>query len=62
MVNSPEVPGGIGTIAMCVNTIPMIINAKPGLHTMLTIRHQEQSWGDMRDLIDGMQNSKIMMT
>jgi len=52
MVNSPEVPGGIGTIAMCVNTIPQIINAKPGLHTMLTIPVPRAIMGDMRDLID----------
>ncbi|MDD3751999.1 MAG: dihydrodipicolinate reductase, partial [Tissierellia bacterium] len=52
LVNSPEVPGGIGTIAMCVNTIPMIINAKPGLNTMLTIPAPRAIMGDMRDLID----------
>ena len=52
LVNSPEVPGGIGTIAMCVNTIPRIINAKPGLHTMLTIPAPRAIMGDMRDLID----------
>ncbi|MDD2494041.1 MAG: 2,4-diaminopentanoate dehydrogenase [Tissierellia bacterium] len=52
MVNSPEVPGGIGTIAMCVNTIPHIINAKPGLHSMITIPVPRAIMGDMRDLID----------
>ena len=52
MVNSPEVPGGIGTIAMCVNTIPQIINAKPGLHSMITIPVPRAIMGDMRDLID----------
>lgn len=51
MVNSPEVPGGIGTIAMCVNTIPNIINARPGLHTMITIPVPRAIMGDMRDLI-----------
>ena len=52
MINSPEVPGGIGTIAMCVNTIPQIINAKPGLHTMISIPVPRAIMGDMRDLID----------
>ena len=52
MINSPEVPGGIGTIAMCVNTIPQIINAKPGLHTMITIPAPRAIMGDMRDQID----------
>ena len=27
----PEVPGGIGTIVMCVNMIPHVINATPDL-------------------------------
>jgi 4-hydroxy-tetrahydrodipicolinate reductase len=51
MVNSPEVPGGIGTIAMCVNMIPHVINANPGLHTMLTLPVPRAIMGDMRDLI-----------
>lgn len=52
LANTPEVPGGIGTIAMCVNTIPQIINAKPGLHTMITIPVPRAIMGDMRDMID----------
>lgn len=52
MVNSPEVPGGIGTIAMCVNMIPQIINSKPGLQTMITLPVPRAIMGDMRDLID----------
>ncbi|MCQ4635669.1 2,4-diaminopentanoate dehydrogenase [Anaerovorax odorimutans] len=51
MVNSPEVPGGIGTIAMCVNTIPHIINARPGLHTMIDLPVPRVIMGDMRDMI-----------
>ena len=51
MVNSPEVPGGIGTIAMCVNMIPQTINARPGLHTMITLPVPRAIMGDMRDLI-----------
>lgn len=51
MVNSPEVPGGIGTIAMCVNMIPHLINARPGLHTMITLPVPRAIMGDMRDLI-----------
>ena len=52
MVNSPEVDGGIGTIAMCVNMIPQIINAEPGLHTMLTLPVPRAIMGDMRDRIN----------
>lgn len=52
MVNSPEINGGVGTIAMCVNMIPQIINAKPGLQTMLTLPVPRAIMGDMRDRID----------
>jgi 4-hydroxy-tetrahydrodipicolinate reductase len=51
MVNSPEVPGGIGTIAMAVNMIPHIINARPGLHTMITLPVPRAIMGDMRDMV-----------
>jgi 4-hydroxy-tetrahydrodipicolinate reductase len=51
MVNSPEVPGGIGTIAMCVNMIPHVINARPGLHTMIDLPVPRAIMGDMRDMI-----------
>ncbi|MCT4605413.1 MAG: 2,4-diaminopentanoate dehydrogenase [Marinisporobacter sp.] len=52
MAINPEVPGGIGTIAMCVNTIPHAINARPGLKTMLDIPVPRAIMGDMRDLIE----------
>jgi len=51
LVNSPEVPGGIGTIAMCVNMIPHVINAKPGLYTMIDLPVPRVIMGDFRDLI-----------
>jgi len=51
MVNSPEVPGGIGTIAMCVNMIPHVINARPGLHTMIDLPVPRAIMGDMKELI-----------
>lgn len=34
---TPEIDGGIGTIAMCVNMIPKVIDAEPGLKTMLDL-------------------------
>ncbi|HLR34984.1 MAG TPA: 2,4-diaminopentanoate dehydrogenase [Tissierellales bacterium] len=52
MAIKPEVPGGIGTIAMCVNMIPQVINASPGLKTMLDLPVPRAIMGDMRDLID----------
>lgn len=48
----PEVPGGIGTIAMTVNMIPNIINARPGLKTMLDLPIPKAIMGDMRELIE----------
>jgi hypothetical protein len=48
----PEVPGGIGTIAMCVNMIPQLINASPGLKTMLDLPVPRAIMGDMRDRIE----------
>lgn len=49
---SPEVPGGIGTIAMSVNMIPHVINAGPGLKTMIDLPIPRAIMGDMRDLIE----------
>lgn len=52
MANTPEVEGGIGTIAMCVNMIPQVINADPGLKTMLDLPVPRAIMGDMRDRIN----------
>lgn len=52
MAINPEISGGIGTIAMCVNMIPHVINAKPGLKTMIDLPVPRAIMGDMRDLID----------
>lgn len=49
---TPEINGGIGTIAMCVNMIPHVINAKPGLKTMIDLPVPRAILGDMRDLLD----------
>ncbi len=49
---TPEIPGGIGTIAMCVNSIPHVINASKGLKTMLDIPVPRAIMGDMRDLVN----------
>lgn len=47
----PEVDGGIGTIAMCVNMIPHVLNATPGLKTMLDLPVPHAIMGDMRDML-----------
>ena len=50
--NIPEVDGGIGTIAICVNMIPHVINSKPGLKTMIDLPVPRAIMGDVRNLID----------
>ena len=52
MAINPEVPGGIGTIAMVVNMIPHVINARPGLKTMIDLPVPRAIMGDMRELIE----------
>lgn len=52
MTIKPEIPGGIGTIAMCVNMIPHVINAHSGLKTMIDLPVPRAVMGDMRDLIE----------
>lgn len=51
MVNSPEIEGGLGTIAMCANMIPQVINADPGLVTMIDLPIPRALMGDLRDRI-----------
>ncbi len=48
----PEIPGGIGTIAMCVNMIPHVINARSGVKTMLDLPIPRAVMGDMRQFIE----------
>lgn len=48
---SPEVEGGLGTIAMCVNMIPQVINSEPGLKTMLDLPVPRAIMGDVRSFI-----------
>lgn len=47
-----EIPGGIGTIAMAVNMLPHLINATPGLKTMLDLPMVSAHMGDMRKKIN----------
>lgn len=48
----PEVDGGLGTIAMVVNMIPHVINATPGLKTMIDLPVPRAIMGDFRDFIE----------
>ncbi len=51
MAIAPEIPGGIGTIAMTVNMIPAVINASPGLVTMADLPIPRALMGDISALI-----------
>ncbi|MCF6097369.1 NADP-binding protein [Thermovorax subterraneus] len=54
----PELPGGIGTIAIAVNMIPKVIEAKPGLVTMKDLPVPAAIMGDVRKLLkDGGENA-----
>jgi 4-hydroxy-tetrahydrodipicolinate reductase len=51
MAINPEIEGGLGTIAMAINCIPHVINAAPGLISMLDIPIPRAIMGDFRKLI-----------
>lgn len=48
----PEIDGGVGTIAMCVNMIPHVLNANSGLKTMIDLPVPRAILGDVRDMIN----------
>jgi 4-hydroxy-tetrahydrodipicolinate reductase len=51
LAGSPEIPGGTATIALAVNMIPRVLNARPGLHTMAELPVPAAMLGDARRLI-----------
>jgi 4-hydroxy-tetrahydrodipicolinate reductase len=52
---SPEIPGGIGTVALAVNMIPQVINAAPGLQSMRDLPVPAAFMGDVRTLLHNSQ-------
>jgi 4-hydroxy-tetrahydrodipicolinate reductase len=50
---SPEIPGGEGTAAIAVNMIARVLNAAPGLHTMIDLPVPAAILGDARRLVRG---------
>ncbi len=48
----PEIPGGIGTIAIAVNMIPSVLNAAPGLVTMNDLPVPRAWMCDLRELVE----------
>jgi 4-hydroxy-tetrahydrodipicolinate reductase len=51
LIGRPELPGDIGTVAIAVNVIPRILNAAPGLHTMLDLPVSGALLGDVRQFL-----------
>ena len=48
---SPEIPGGVGTIALAVNMIPRVLNAAPGLYSMAELPVPAALLGDARAMV-----------
>ncbi len=48
----PEIPGGLGTIALAVNMIPHVLKSKPGLVTMVDLPVPRALMGDIRSLME----------
>ncbi|HKL12640.1 MAG TPA: 2,4-diaminopentanoate dehydrogenase [Halanaerobiales bacterium] len=48
----PEIPGGIGTMAVAINMIPVIVNARAGLVTMKDLPVPAAMIGDARKLME----------
>jgi 2,4-diaminopentanoate dehydrogenase len=49
--SGPEIPGGIGTIALAVNMIPQVVTGPSGLKTMADLPVPAAVMGDVRQLI-----------
>jgi 4-hydroxy-tetrahydrodipicolinate reductase len=49
--SSPEIPGGLGTIALAVNMIPVVMQASPGLKSMADLPVPAAIMGDVRRLL-----------
>lgn len=47
----PEIPGGLGTMAMAVNMIPQVLAARPGLLSMAELPVPAALMGDVRELL-----------
>lgn len=47
----PEIPGGLGTMAMAVNMIPQVLAARPGLLSMAELPLPTALMGDLREIL-----------
>jgi 4-hydroxy-tetrahydrodipicolinate reductase len=53
--SSPEIPGGMATVALAVNMIPRVLNAAPGLKSMAELPVPAAIMGDLRSLLTNQQ-------
>jgi hypothetical protein len=49
----PEIPGGLGTMAVAVNMIPKVVAASPGLVTMKDLPIPSAVLGDLKKMVPG---------
>ncbi len=49
--SGPEIPGGVGTIALAVNMIPKTLDAEPGFKTMADLPAPSAIMADVRSLL-----------
>jgi 4-hydroxy-tetrahydrodipicolinate reductase len=49
--SGPEIPGGVGTIALAVNMIPKTLDAEPGFKTMADLPAPAAIMADVRSLL-----------
>jgi 4-hydroxy-tetrahydrodipicolinate reductase len=52
---TPEIPGGVGTIALAANMVGPVVAARPGLKTMIDMPVPRGFQGDVRTLIEQLQ-------
>ncbi|MDI3548877.1 MAG: 2,4-diaminopentanoate dehydrogenase [Halanaerobiales bacterium] len=52
MAIKPEIPGGIGTMAVAINMIPHVVKGKPGLLTMKDLPVPSALMGDIKKLME----------
>jgi len=48
LAGTPEIPGGVATVALAVNMIPRVLSAPPGLHSMADLPVPAAMLGDAR--------------
>jgi 4-hydroxy-tetrahydrodipicolinate reductase len=51
LAGSPEIPGGMGTIALAVNSIPLVLGASPGLYNAAELPVPAAVMSDVRSLV-----------